>query len=90
MTSLELAPIYPGVHRFIIGPTAITNAVERIRAEGRLDPASIPAVIAAFAVIPSEADIDFAKWYIRWTISKPKCEPVQSNSCSRSATEVVT
>lgn len=72
MTSLELAPMYPGVQRFTIGPTAITNAVERIRAEGTLDPTSIPAVIAAFAVIPSEADIDFAKWYIWWTTSKTK------------------
>ena len=67
MTSLELAPMVPGVHRFIIGPTAITNEVERIRAE----------VIAAFAIIPSEADIDFAKWYVRWTTIKPKPEPAR-------------
>ena len=78
MTSLELVPIVTGVHRFIIGPTAITNVVERIRAEGRLDQASISNVIAAFAVIPSEADIDFAKWYIRWTTSKPANDPAGS------------
>ena len=67
MTSVELAPLIPGVYRFIIGPTAISSAVERIRAEGRLDQTSIPEVIAAFPLIPSEADIDFAKWYVRWT-----------------------
>jgi len=89
MTSLELVHTVPGVHRFIIGPTAITNVVERFRAEGRLDPASISDVIAACAVIPSEADIDFAKWYVRWTTPKSKSEPGRANNDSRSATEVV-
>jgi hypothetical protein len=86
MTSLELAPTVPGVHRFIIGPTAISNAVERIRAEGRLDPTSVPEVIAGFAIIPSEADIDFAKWYVRWTTSKPEPEATGSSFpfCNRS------
>ena len=77
MTSLESGRIVPGVHRFIIGPTAVSNVVERIRAEGRLDPTSISGVIAAFAVIPSEADVDFAKWYVRWTTPKSRSEPGQ-------------
>jgi len=67
MTSVELAPMAPGDCTFVIGPTAISSALERIRAEGKLDQTSIPEVIASFPLIPSEADIDFAKWYVCWT-----------------------
>ena len=80
MTSHELVQIVPGVDRFIIGPTAITDIVERIRAEGRLSQASLPEVIACFAVTPSEADIDFASWYVRWTTSIPRRGATQTNS----------
>ena len=89
MTSNELVQIVPGVDRFTIGPTAITNVVERIRAERGLNETSISDVISAFAVIPSEADIDFAKWYIRWTASRPTTDPDHTNRCSGAATEVV-
>jgi len=67
MTSVELAPMAPGDCTFVIGPTAISSAIERIRAAGTIDQNSIPEVIAGFPLIPSEADIDFAKWYVRWT-----------------------
>jgi hypothetical protein len=79
MTSVELAPVVPGVRRFIIGPTAISSTVERMRAEGRLDQTSVPEVIASFPLIPSEADIDFAKWYVRWRTSKSRREAVENN-----------
>lgn len=67
MTSVELEPMVPGDCTFVIGPTASSSAIERIRTEGKLDQTSIPEVIASFPLIPSEADIDFAKWYVRWT-----------------------
>jgi len=80
MTSLELAPMVPEVHRFNIGPTAITTAIERLRAQGRLGQKSIAEVMAAFPVLPSEADIDFAKWYVRWITSELRREATQTNS----------
>ena len=81
MTHVELAlTFFPGDSRFVIGPSAISTAIERIRAEGKLDQTSIPELIAAFPLIPSDADIDFAKWYVQWTDSGSR----QTASCPAS------
>ena len=56
MTSLELAPMYPGVQRFTIASDGdIQMPSKESVPKERSTPTSIPAVIAAFAVIPSEA-----------------------------------